>query len=118
MSRYVYEVQPYHSVRELEMDRIMKAKYQKKFFGPREKKPEEAAAVAKKPETRKLDELSVPESEPFRRAFAVNGFKNGDVEKETPIDKPVRRVDLVQVGDSDFENPNWWRVMTPDCYFT
>ena len=97
MSRYVYEVQPYHSVRELEMDRIMKAKYQKKFFAKRDKKPEEAA-VAKKTETRscKLDVLSVPEAEPFRRAFAVNGFKN-DNDKEMAVDKPVRRVDLVQV---------------------
>ncbi len=83
------------------MDRIMKAKSQQKFFAKREKKPEETA-FAKKPETRscKLDELSVPESEPFRRAFAVNGFKNENGEKEPTIEKPVSRVNLLQVWNT------------------
>ena len=106
MSRYVYEVQPYHTVRELEMDRIMKAKYQKKFFSKREKKDDEIP-------TRKRDfvlptsstptlsstvksELSVPENEPFRKAFAVNGLKDEGLEA-SPVGKPVRHVEIEKV---------------------
>jgi hypothetical protein len=101
MSRYVYEVQPYHTARELEMDRIMKAKYQKKFFSKREKKEDEIP-------TRKRDvvqpmptsttttavksELSVPENEPFRRAFAVNGLK-----EDPTVEKPVRNIEIEKV---------------------
>jgi hypothetical protein len=91
MSRYVYEVQPYHTVRELEMDRIMKNKYQQKFFSKREKKPEDLPTsrklasrrndvidavptpTPKIASTNHKDELSVPEHEPFKKAFAVNG---------------------------------------------
>ena len=95
MSRYVYEVQPYHTVRELEMDRIMKAKYQQKFFSKREKKSDElpasrklasrrddvdaAATPTKSASTHLKDELSVPEPEPFKKAFAVNGLGYEDL---------------------------------------
>ena len=93
MSRYVYEVQPYHTVRELEMDRIMKAKYQQKFFAKREKKNDELPASRKVASRRDdptpttstsmtshhKDELSVPENEPFKKAFAVNGHGYDDL---------------------------------------
>jgi hypothetical protein len=95
MSRYVYEVQPYHTVRELEMDRIMKAKYQQKFFSKREKKNDElptSRKITSRPDDVKLttttaaaalptNELLVPEREPFKKAFAVNGYGHDEVEK-------------------------------------
>jgi hypothetical protein len=102
MSRYVYEVQPYHTVRELEMDRIMKAKYLKKFFSKRDKKDDVVPAAKRSattttrredvsppppPRPRRPDELSVPENEPFRKAFAVNGFHHGEDDVTGPAQK-------------------------------
>ena len=95
MSRYVYEVQPYHTVRELEMDRIMKAKFQKKFFAKREKKPEDIPA--KRIVETSPAELTVPESEPFRRAFAVNGLKSEEVDSKSKTEKPTRYFEVAKV---------------------
>ena len=62
MSRYVYEVQPYHTVRELEMDRIMKAKYQKKFFAKREKNSDDVTSTTARKMTSRLDDVSTKAS--------------------------------------------------------
>ena len=66
-----------------------------KLFSKREKKPDDIPA--KRIVETSPAELTVPESEPFRRAFAVNGLKSEEVDSKSRTEKPTRYFEVAKV---------------------
>ena len=85
---WITEPKPYHSVRELEMDRISKDRHLKEFFKKREEKRKAREAVeVSKPKVKFTGDQDIPKSEPVKSKILGNDSVNGYADLDKKLGK-------------------------------